>query len=128
MIQTWLNKCYDWVNSVENNTNSFVPIRSWKFLQSLVLGLAGLIQMNVIQEKQTIVLRTTNTDGIKNHFSCARQKNGGSWDAPTAQKQQTNDARASVFTVTAGPSKGNNASTPKIFEKKKILIICNIII
>ena len=83
MIQTWLNKCYDWVNSVENNTNSFVPIRSWKFLQSLVLGLAGLIQMNVIQEKQTIVPRTTNTDGIENHFSCSKQ-NGGSGDAPTA--------------------------------------------
>ena len=103
---------------MENNTSSFLPIQSWKSLQSLILGLVGLIQMNVIQEKQTIVPRTTNTDEIENHFSYPRQ-NGGSGDVPTAQEQQTNDVRASAFTVTAGPSKGNNASDPKIFEKKK---------
>ena len=78
------NKWQDKVNSIKNNKNSFISIQSWKRLQSLVLGLVGLIQMNVIQEKQTIVLRTTNTDGIKNHFSCSRQ-NGGSGDIPTAQ-------------------------------------------
>ena len=74
--------------------------------------------MNVIQEKQTIVPRTTNTDEIENHFSYPRQ-NGGSGDVPTAQEQQTTDARASEFTVTAGLSKGNNTSAPNVFEKKK---------
>jgi len=46
-------------------------------------------------------------------------QNGGSGDAPTAQEQQTNDARASEFTVTAGLSKGNNASAPNIFDRKR---------
>ena len=113
-ILAWFNKWHDKVNSIENNANSFLPIQSWKSLQSLVLGLVGLIQANVIEEKQTIVPRTTNTDGIENHFSCSRQ-NGGSGDAPTAQEQQTNDARASAFTVTAGPSKGNNLELPNYF-------------
>ena len=80
----------------------------------MVLGLVGLIQANIIEEKQIIVPRTTNTDGIENHVSCSRQ-NGGSGDAPTAQEQQTNDARASAFTVTAGPSKANNLELPNYF-------------
>ena len=69
--------------------------------------------------KKSIVPRTINTDGIENHFSCSSQQNGRSGDVPTAQEQQTNDTRASTFIVTAGPSKGNNTSAPKIFEKKK---------
>ena len=72
-ILAWFNKWHDKVNSIENNANSFLPIQSWKSLQSLVLGLVGLNQANVIEEKQTIVPRTTNTDGIENHFSCSRQ-------------------------------------------------------
>ena len=100
-LLAWFNKWHDKVNSIENNTNSFLPIQSWKILQSLVLGLVGLIQMNV----KTIVPRTTNTDGIENHFNCLGQ-NGGRGDTPTAQEQQTNDTRASAFTITAGPSKG----------------------
>jgi len=43
------------VNSIENNAKSFLPIQSWKSLQSLVLGLVGLNQANVIEEKQTIL-------------------------------------------------------------------------
>ena len=117
-ILAWFNKWHDKINSIENNANSFLSIQSWKSLQSLVLGLVGLNQANVIEEKQTIVPRTTTTDGMENYFSCSRQ-NSGSGDAPTAPEQQTNDARSSAFTVTAGPSKGNNASAPKIFEKKK---------
>ena len=39
----------------------------------MVLGLVGLIQANIIEEKQIIVPRTTNTDGIENNFSCSRQ-------------------------------------------------------
>ena len=74
--------------------------------------------MNVIQEKQTVVPRTTNTDGIENYFSCSRQQNGGSGGALTAQEQQTNNARASSFTGTARPSKGNNTSNSKIIENK----------
>ena len=73
-ILAWFNKWYDKVNSIENNVNSFLPIQRWKHLQSLVLGLVGLIQVNVIEEKQAIVPRTTNTDGIENHFSCSRQQ------------------------------------------------------
>ena len=42
------------MNSIENNAKSFLPIQSWKSLQSLVLGLVGLNQANVIEEKQTI--------------------------------------------------------------------------
>ena len=86
-ILAWFNKWHDKVNSIENNANSFLPIQSWKSLQSLVLGLVGLIQANVIEEKQTIVPRTTNTDGIENYFRRSR-KNGGSGDAPTAQEQK----------------------------------------
>ena len=66
-----------------------------------------------MEEKQTIVPRTTNTDGIENHFICSRQ-NGGSGDSPTSQEIK-NVARVSAFTA----SKGNSDSTPNIFEKKK---------
>ena len=90
-ILAWFNKWYDKVNSIENNSNSFLLIQSWKSLQSLVLGLVGLIQANLIEEKETFVPRTTNTDGIENYLSCSRQ-NGGSGDAPAAQEQQRNDA------------------------------------
>ena len=69
-------------------------------------------------KKKKIVPRTTNTDGIENHFSCSGQ-NSGSDDVPTAQTQYTNDTRASAFTVTAWSSKGSNTSAPNIFEKKK---------
>ena len=81
--------------------------------------MVGLIQANVIEEKQTIVPRTTNTDGIENNFSCSRQQSCESGDAPTAKEQRTNNTRVSACTITAEPSKGNNTSAPKIFEKKK---------
>ena len=50
-ILAWFNKWHDKVNSIEINTNSFLPIQSCKSLQSLVFGLVGLIQANLIEEK-----------------------------------------------------------------------------
>ena len=35
----WFNTLNDIVRRIDNNNNSFLPIQSWKTLQSLVLGL-----------------------------------------------------------------------------------------
>ena len=111
-------KWNDTVNILSNNKENFLPVQSWNSLQSLILRLVGLIEVKVIRDGQTIVPKTTNTDGIEKHFSCSRQ-NIGSGNSLTAQIQQTNDARASVYIASSGPRKGNNAKAPGIFDTKK---------
>ena len=71
-----------------------------------------------MRDRQTIVLKTTKTDGIERHFSCSRQ-NIESGNTPPAQMQHTNDARASTYISSSGPKKGNNVKVPALFYKKK---------
>ena len=118
-ILAWFTKWNDTVKRLGNNKDNFLSVQSWNSLQSLILGLVGLIEVEVKRNDQTIVPKTTNIDGIEKHFSCSRQ-NIGRGNAPTAQMQQTNDTRASAYIASSEPKKGNNAKTPALFEKKKI--------
>ena len=72
-ILDWFTKWNDSVKRLGNNKDNFLPVQSWNSLQSLILGLVGLIEVKVIKDGQTIVPKTTNTDGIEKHFSCSRQ-------------------------------------------------------
>ena len=80
--------------------------------------MVGLIEFKVIRDGQTIALETKNTDGIEKKFSCLRQTIG-SGNTPTAQMQQTNDARASTYIASSGLKEGNNAKAHALFDNKK---------
>ena len=47
-------------------------MQSCKGLQSLILGLVGVIKVKIIKGGQKIVPKTTNADGIEKHLSCSR--------------------------------------------------------
>ena len=117
-ILDWFNFWYTSVKRTGNKKYDFIPNQSWKSLQSLVLGLVGLIQHYVINKSCTFVPKRMSTDTIEMHFSCSRQ-NGGSGNEPTAMRQRTNDAKASTFVFTTCPSKGNNDSAPMFGGRKK---------
>ena len=86
--------------------------------------MVGLIEVKVIRDGQTIVPKTTNTDGIEKYCSCSRQ-NIGNGNALTAQMQQINDTRAPTRIASSGPKKRNNAKAPTLFDKKKYWLSSN---
>ena len=116
-ILNWFTKWRESVRLNGDNKYDFIPSQSWKSVQSLILGTVGLIGFYVIKQKITIVPKVINTDCVEIHFCNSRQSVGGG-NAPTAQMQRVNDARATVYNVCKCPSKGNSASAP-IFEDRK---------
>ena len=57
-ILDWFTKWNDSIKRLGNNKDNFLPVQSWNSLQSLILGLVGLIEVEVIRDGQTIVPKT----------------------------------------------------------------------
>ena len=64
-ILDWFTKWNDTVKRLGNDKDNFLPVQSWNSLQSLILGLVGLIEVKVIKDGQKIFPKTTKIDGIE---------------------------------------------------------------
>lgn len=81
------------------------------------------LKLNVIEQKDTIVSRTTNTDRIENYFNCSRQ-NGGSLDTPTAQHSKQMMQECPYVLSQLDQAREIMIMLQNIWKDKELLIIC----
>ena len=56
-ILGWFSKWNGTIKRLGNDEDNFLPVQCWDSLQSLILGLVGLIEVRIINDGQNIFLK-----------------------------------------------------------------------